>query len=136
MTKNNLGNAYSDRLKGDQGENIELAIAAFKQALTVFTFEAFPQNWAGTKNNLGNAYHNRIKGNKGENIELAIAAYELALTVYTPTAFPFNCLTTGRNLGNTAFTAGFWDIALEGFDTAIQAVEKSRSWATSDDIRQ
>ncbi|MEG4817540.1 CHAT domain-containing protein [Microcoleus sp. K5-D4] len=43
---------------------------------------------------------------------------------------------SGRNLGNTAFTAGFWDIAREGFEKAIQAVEKSRSWATSDDIRQ
>ncbi|MEG4630764.1 CHAT domain-containing protein, partial [Microcoleus sp. AR_TQ3_B6] len=56
--------------------------------------------------------------------------------VYTPTAFPLHCLQSGRNLGNTAFTAGFWDIAIEGYEQAMTAVEKSRSWATSDARRQ
>jgi len=85
---------------------------------------------------LGNAYRDRIEGVRAKNIEEAIACFRLALEIRTPTAFPLDCLQSGRNLGNTAFTAGFWDIALEGFDKAIQAVEKSRSWATSDDIRQ
>ena len=89
-----------------------------------------------TQNNLGNAYSGRIEGVRAANIEEAIACYRLALEIVSPTAFPLNCLATGRNLGNTAFTAGFWKIAIEGFEKAIQAVEKSRSWATSDDIRQ
>ncbi len=48
MTQNNLGNAYSDRIKGDRGENIEQAITAYNLALEVRTRAAFPQDWAMT----------------------------------------------------------------------------------------
>ena len=136
MTQNNLGNAYSDRIEGVRAKNLEEAIACYREALIVYTPENYPENWATTQNNLGTAYSNRIEGVRAANIELAIACYREALEIRTPTAFPLDCLQSGRNLGNTAFTAGFWDIALEGFDKAIQAVEKSRSWATSDNIRQ
>ena len=136
MTQNNLGAAYSDRIEGVRAANIELAIACYREALIVYTPENYPEDWAMTQNNFGNAYSDRIAGVKAENIEKAISYYRLALEIRTPTAFPLDCLQSGRNLGNTAFTAGFWDIALEGFEKAIQAVEKSRSWATSDDIRQ
>ncbi|MEG4200522.1 CHAT domain-containing tetratricopeptide repeat protein [Microcoleus sp. Pol12A5] len=136
MTQNNLGNAYSKRIAGVRAGNIELAIARYTAALKVRTRENSPEYWAMTQNNLGEAYRNRIAGVMAENIEEAISCFRLALEIRTPTAFPLDCLQSGRNLGNTAFTAGFWDIALEGFEKAIQAVEKSRSWATSDDIRQ
>src|SRR6476661_7119822 len=135
-TQNNLGNAYSDRIEGVRAANIEEAIACYRLALDVYTREDYPEQWAATQNNLGNAYSDRIEGVRAANIEEAIACFRLALEIRTPTAFPLDCLQSGRNLGNTAFTAGFWDIALEGFEKAIQAVEKSRSWATSDDIRQ
>ncbi|MEG4046295.1 CHAT domain-containing protein, partial [Microcoleus sp. Pol17_C1] len=102
----------------------------------VRTRENYPEDWAGTQNNLGLTYSERIEGVRAANIEEAIACFRLALEIRTPTTFPLDCLQSGINLGNTAFTAGFWDIALEGFEQAIQAVEKSRSWATSDDIRQ
>jgi CHAT domain-containing protein len=39
-------------------------------------------------------------------------------------------------LGNTAFTAQVWDTAIEGFAVAIEAVEQSHSWATSELRRQ
>ncbi|XZO03765.1 MAG: CHAT domain-containing protein [Microcoleus sp.] len=136
MTQNNLGEAYRDRIAGVRAENIEEAIASSTAALEVYKRDNYPEQWAGTQNNLGNAYSDRIEGLRAGNIKSAIACYREALEIRTPTAFPLNCLTTGRNLGNTAFNAGFWDIALEGFEKAIQAVEKSRSWATSDDIRQ
>ena len=136
MTQNNLGAAYSDRIEGVRAANIELAIACYREALIVRTRENYPEYWAMTQNNFGAAYSDRIEGVRAANIEEAIACYREALKVYTPAAFPLNCLQSGRNLGDTAFTAGFWDIALEGFEKAIQAVEKSRSWATSDDIRQ
>ncbi|NQE34366.1 CHAT domain-containing protein [Microcoleus asticus] len=135
LTQNNLGTAYGDR-EGVRAKNIEEAIACFREALKVRTPENYPEQWAATQNNLGNAYSDRIEGVRAANIEEAIACFRLALEIRTPTAFPLDCLQSGRNLGNTAFTAGFWDIALEGFEKAIQAVEKSRSWATSDDIRQ
>ncbi|MEZ2239203.1 CHAT domain-containing protein [Microcoleus sp.] len=135
-TQNNLASAYCDRIEGVKAQNIELAIACYREALIVYTPENYPEDWAMTQNNLGNAYSDRIEGVRAANIELAIACFRLALQIRTPTTFPLDCLQSGRNLGNTAFTAGFWDIALEGFDKAIQAVEKSRSSATSDDIRQ
>jgi len=98
-TQNNLGIAYSDRIKGDKADNIEFAIAAYNLALQIYTPQAFPQDWAMTQNNLGNAYWGRIKGDKADNIEFAIAAYNLALQIYTPQAFPQHWATTQNNLG-------------------------------------
>ncbi|MEQ9486620.1 MAG: tetratricopeptide repeat protein [Coleofasciculus sp. F4-SAH-05] len=51
-TQNNLGNAYSDRIRGDRAENLEAAISHYHNALLVYTQSDFPQQWAGTQNNL------------------------------------------------------------------------------------
>src|SRR6476661_1911260 len=98
-TQNNLAIAYSDRIRGEKAENIELALASCTAALTVRTRDAFPENWATTQNNLGEAYRNRIRGEKAQNIELAIASYTAALTVYTRDAFPEKWAMTQNNLG-------------------------------------
>ncbi|MEG4841024.1 CHAT domain-containing tetratricopeptide repeat protein, partial [Microcoleus sp. B9-D4] len=92
-------NAYQDRIRGGKAENLELAIAAYKASLEVYTREAFPQDWAMTQNNLGNAYQDRIRGGKAENLELAIAAYKASLEVYTCEAFPFEWARSQNNLG-------------------------------------
>ncbi|MEG4964462.1 CHAT domain-containing protein, partial [Microcoleus sp. K4-C2] len=99
MTQNNLGAAYSDRIKEDKADNIECAIGAYTKALQVYTPQAFPQDWAQTQNNLGIAYSHRIKEDKADNIECAIAAFTLALQVYTPQAFPQYWALTQHNLG-------------------------------------
>lgn len=62
--------------------------------------------------------------------------YQQSLLILTPTTFPLDCLRSGRNLGNTAFTAGQWARAINGYAVAIEAVEISRSWATTEDRRQ
>ena len=129
-TQNNLGTAYGNRLLGDRAGNLERAIACYQNALQVYTHEAFPERWAGTQNNLGNAYRELAQ------LAEAITCYRNALKIFTPTAFPIDCLRTGRNLGNTAFTAKVWDTAIEGFAIAIEAVEQSHSWATSELRRQ
>jgi CHAT domain-containing protein len=49
---------------------------------------------------------------------------------------PLDCLTTGHDLGNLGFKEGNWQIAIEGFEKAIAAVEISRSWAMSARRRQ
>ena len=136
MTQNNLGLAYSDRIAGERSENLERAICCFHEALKVYTPEAFPVDWARTQNNLGIAYSERIAGERSENIERAIASYNDALKVRTPTAFPLDCLGTGRNLGDIAFTAGLWETAIAGYALAIEAVEKSRASATTEERRQ
>ena len=127
MTQNNLGTAYRERIRGERAENLEQAIAAYQSALEVYTRQAFPQDWAMTQNNLGIAYRKRIRGERAENLEQAIAAYQSALEVYTRQAFPADCLQTARNLGNLGFTNQCLDIAIEGYTTAVEAVENLRS---------
>jgi CHAT domain-containing protein/predicted enzyme related to lactoylglutathione lyase len=99
-TQNHLANAYSDRIKGSRADNREQAITFYEAALTVFTLEAFPEDWAMTQNNLARAYSNRIKGSRADNLERAITFYEAALTVRTRDAFPEKWAMTQNNLAN------------------------------------
>ncbi|WP_204136836.1 tetratricopeptide repeat protein, partial [Halomicronema sp. CCY15110] len=71
------------RIRGDKAANIEQAITAYQQALTVMTQTAMPVEWATTMMNLATAYSDRIRGDKAANIEQAITAYQQALTVMT-----------------------------------------------------
>ena len=98
QTQNNLANAYRDRIRGEEADNIELAIASFTNALEVYSREAFPEYWAGTHNNLAGAYYSRIRGERAENIEQAIASYTAALEVYTRHAFPEQWAMAQNNL--------------------------------------
>jgi hypothetical protein len=61
-TQNNLAAAYTEKIRGEKAENIELAIASYTAALTVYTREAFPEQWAQTQNNLATAYSDKIRG--------------------------------------------------------------------------
>jgi len=54
--QSNLGAIYSDRIRGERAENLERAIAALEDALTVFTREASPWDWARVQNVLGVTY--------------------------------------------------------------------------------
>ncbi|MCU0544867.1 MAG: tetratricopeptide repeat protein [Oscillatoriaceae cyanobacterium Prado104] len=126
----NLGNAYRARLEGDRNENLEMAIAAHQSALKVFKPDDFPREWAMTQMNLGNAYLNLNR-----NFE-AIAYYRKAMEIFTPTAFPFECANSGKMLGNIAFIVADWQLAIEGYSMAIEAVEISRTWANSESRRQ
>ncbi|MEG4578824.1 CHAT domain-containing protein [Microcoleus sp. MON1_C5] len=135
-TQNNLAIAYKDRIKGERGENIEKALAFYEAVLQVCTRKTFTQDLGVTKNNLVNAYRNRVKGNKNKNIARAIAFYEAALQVRTPTALPIDCLQTGRNLGNLGFAESLWETAIFGYEKAIEAVEQSREWITSDNRKR
>jgi len=126
----NLGNAYVHRLEGDRNENLEMAIAAHQAALKVFNPDDFPREWAMTQMNLGKCYF------MVESREKAIASYQSALKVCTPTAFPFECLNAGETLGKIAFVIKDWQLAIEGYGIAIEAVETSRTWATSEFRRQ
>ncbi|MDT9196553.1 CHAT domain-containing protein, partial [Limnospira sp. PMC 1042.18] len=131
-TQMNLGNAYCDRIRGERADNIEQAIAALQAALKVYTRTAFPEDWARTQNNLGNAYSDRIRGERADNIEEAIACYRAALEVLTPSSFPLACLRPSRSLGNLGYNLQNWEIAIEGYNQAILAIEQSRYWATSE----
>jgi CHAT domain-containing protein/tetratricopeptide (TPR) repeat protein len=126
----NLANAYLHRIHGDRSENLEKAIAAHQSALQVLTKEEYPRQWAMTHLNLGNVFLQQ------QQIEAAITSYRSALKIFTPTAFPNECLKVGQNLGNTAFIIGDWTEAIRGYSVAIEAVETSRTWASSESRRQ
>jgi CHAT domain-containing protein len=120
-TQNNLGIAYRKR------GLINEAITLLQDALRVYTLEDFPEYWAETTNTLGEAFRN-----KGE-IDKAIECFQLVLKeVFTPQNFPIKCLESGCHLGDIAFSVERWDKAIEGYYIAIEAVEQSREWASSD----
>ena len=135
-TQNNLGEAYWNRIRGEKAENLEAAISCYREALKVYTLAALPYEWANTQTNLGVAYSNRIQEDRAENLELAIACWRESLKVYTPDAFPQECLLSGRNLGNLAFWEENWQLAIEAYSKAVEAVELSRSWAMTPQSKQ
>jgi hypothetical protein len=95
-----LGAAYIQRIKGEKSENIETAIACFRETLKVLAVDAFPYAWAITQMQLGNAYSKRIRGEKANNLEAAITCYRETLKVFTPDSFPTDWAQTKDGLGN------------------------------------
>jgi len=135
-TTSNLASAYENRIRGERADSIEQAIHLYQQALQVRTREQLPLEWAATTNNLALAYKNRIRGERADSIEQAIHLYQQALQVCTPAGLPLGCYQLGFNLGNLGFLERNWHLAIEGYSHAIAAIERSRSWATTETSRQ
>ncbi|NJM22789.1 MAG: CHAT domain-containing protein, partial [Richelia sp. SM1_7_0] len=137
MTQINLAIAYTIRINGNKADNLERAIQAHQQALSVFTRKAFPIDWARNQNNLGIAYLQRINGNKADNLERAIQAYQHTLSVRTREAFPQDNAQTLFNLGIAYQTYNQLPLAHDAFESAIETVELLRDDIHSgDDIKQ
>jgi len=128
--QNNLGNAYRERIQGDRADNLDQALSYFNTALEVYTSESFPQDWAMIQNNLALTYYEQSQ------IELAIACFRAALEICTPSTFPYDCLQYGGNLGDKAFAAGLWVEAIEGYRVAIEVIEQTRAWVSTEARRQ
>ncbi|QIR37495.1 tetratricopeptide repeat protein [Tolypothrix sp. PCC 7910] len=116
---------------GNRANNLEIAITGYEIALTVFTQDSFPYEWATTQNNLGEAYRNRIKGEKAENLELAIQYNQQALLVHTRDRFPYEWAMTQNNLGNA-----YWECIkgekAENLELAIQSYQQALLVRTRD----
>ena len=111
---------------GNKANNMEIAITGYEIALTFFTRETSPENWATTQNNLAAAYRNRIRGDKADNLEKAIAAYNEALEVRTRTDFPVENARTLFNLGILYQDSQQFYLAYDTFESAIATVEGLR----------
>lgn len=101
MTQNNLGIAWRNLPTGDLGENLAKAIDAYEAALTVYTKDAHPVDWAMTQNNLAIALAAlaELPGQDACGLLIrSIAASKGALTVYTAKAFPREHASTTKNL--------------------------------------
>jgi CHAT domain-containing protein/tetratricopeptide (TPR) repeat protein len=129
-TQINLANVYSDRIIGNRADNLKLSIEYSQAALHVYTRETSPERWATTQNNLALTYQ------KIDRIDESIECFKSALTIRTPQISPLNCLQTANNLGNLAFAQNNWQLAIESYDLAIQAVEISRGWAREENRQE
>ena len=100
------------RTKGpDIQKSFRDAVAAYYEALTVYTKEQFPQQWARIQNNLGlvlQSQGTRTSGEAGMRLLAeADAAYHEALTVITKEQFPQQWARTQNNLGNVLVDQAF-----------------------------
>jgi len=142
-TLNNLGVAYSTQaeLGVEQIANLDLAITAYKKAAQILRDAGLTRDLSSTLNNLGNAYltqaeqDGRSEPERRQYQQKAIEYFVESLQGFDPKMLPVDCLKTARNLGNLGFKEGMWDIAIQGYSKAIEAVEQTRSWATNDDRR-
>ncbi len=80
-------------------DNLEIAIDYYRKALTQFTFDIFPEDWATVQNDLGNAIRSRETGEKKKNIEQAIKHYKNALIVRQKGKYLQRWSDTQYNLG-------------------------------------
>ena len=139
-TLNNLGIAY--RTQAELGQepvaNLEQAIATYTEAATIRRQPGLERDLALTLTNLGAAYVTQAELGQEPvaNLEQAIANYREALSFLNPALLPADTLRTGRNLGNLGFQQGWWDIALEGYQPALKAIEMMRGYLKDDSKRQ
>lgn len=129
--QHNLGIALSMRGASGQPADLSAALESFERAASVFTPEVYPEQWARLQGNVG-----RLHSLRSGEIDKAIAACRAALTVFTPATYAIDCLRVARSLGDTAFDAGRWSDAVEGYEIAVEALERHRSWAASDQRKQ
>ena len=95
----NFSNLIQEFRLDKRPSNLEIGIAGYEIVATVFTRQAFPEEWATIQNNLGLAYLCRIRGERAENLEAAIRCFSAALEEYTRQGFPKQWATTQNNLG-------------------------------------
>src|SRR5215831_66914 len=128
----NLGLALAQRADGDRSQNWELAIAAFQDALSVWTRERNPQQWTAARVSLGVAFRERLAGEPSDNQERAIAAFEESLLVVTRERNPQQWAAARMNLG-----IAYWERLAgdrsQNREGAIRAFEDSLSVWTRDD---
>ena len=100
------------------------AVEAYRQALTVYTRDDLPQDWALTQNNLGTALWDlgeRLGGPEGQGrLNEAVEAYRLALTVATRDDLPQYWARTQNGLG----LALQIQVRLGGFPAGLEQVDR------------
>ncbi len=137
---NNRGNAYLilAKMGVDGMTNLRSAIADYDEAAEIRSAAGLTRNLSSTLTNRGNAY--LILAEMGvepeANNNLAIESYRAALQFFNPNTLAADCLRTGRTLGNLGFKLGNWEISIEGYSLAIEAIEQSRAWSREESHRE
>jgi CHAT domain-containing protein/tetratricopeptide (TPR) repeat protein len=97
--ENAVGAAYLQRRKGDRGDNIEHAIAAFWRATLPFPEDSQDSRLAIARHSLGSAYLQRFTGDEAENLARARESLEAARRVRTRQRSPLDWALTETTLG-------------------------------------
>ncbi|MDZ8238503.1 MAG: tetratricopeptide repeat protein [Nostoc sp. ChiQUE01a] len=120
---------------GNRAINLEIAIVGYTIGLSIFTLEAYPQDWAIAQYNLGYAYLKRIKENKAENIEQAIVYFNQALQVYNEHEFPNQWAMIQNQLG-IAYRDRIKGDRAKNIEEAIQYFQQAVRMRTSEAFPQ
>jgi tetratricopeptide (TPR) repeat protein len=115
-------------------KSLQASVKAYERALTVYTKDALPQDWASTQMNLGVAYMDlgeRQSGEEGmKSLQASVQAYEQALTVYTKDALPQAWATTPLNLAIAHVDLGERQNGEEATNTLLAAITAYQSALT------
>ncbi|MEI6331000.1 MAG: CHAT domain-containing protein [Pseudanabaena sp. ELA645] len=120
----NFGVLINQFENGNKESNQELAIIAYKIALTIFTFDKYPEKWADLQYNLGNSYQKRIKDNKSDNLEQSLIHYQKALIVYDNNSFTNEWAFTQINIAS-AYAKRFKDDRANNLEKSIESFQKA-----------
>ncbi len=108
----NLGIAYQSLGQYQQ------AINYYQQALTIAREIGDRSGEFYSLNNLAFTYKNL------QQIPQALETWQSALALSSPLKFPVEYLFIGRNLGDTAFEGENWQLAIMGYEAALDALEE------------
>jgi tetratricopeptide (TPR) repeat protein len=87
----NLGDTYLRYGNKDHGSYRELARACYRDALSIYTIDSNPKEWADIHVRLATIYQSRAEEHQRERdllLRCAIVCSEAALLVYSPDSFP------------------------------------------------
>ncbi|VXD13575.1 hypothetical protein PL8927_270041 [Planktothrix serta PCC 8927] len=109
----NLGLAHNYLLGQHQQ-----AINYHQQALTISREIGDRYGEFYSLNNLASTYNDLLQ------IPRALEIWQSALALSSPLEFPVQYLLLGRNLGDTAFEVENWQLAITGYEAALDALEE------------
>jgi tetratricopeptide (TPR) repeat protein len=131
LVQNNLGLAYIAMPMTSAGDKIRLAVAvqAFREALKVYTREAFPDQWSSATLNMANALQYLPSSHPQENLIEAVNAYEALLEVRNRALDPVGYARLLANQANALAHLGMFGPSVEKLTEA----RKLLSWHGEDD---
>jgi tetratricopeptide (TPR) repeat protein len=122
LVQSNIGLAYVSMPMTDAGDKIRhaVAVSSFREALKVYTREAFPEQWTSTMLNMANALQYLDSSHREENLMLAVDTYEELLAVRNKAYDPAGYGRLLANQANALAHLGVFAPALEKFNEAYK----------------
>jgi Uncharacterized protein conserved in bacteria len=104
---------------GNRATNLEIAITGHKVVSSIFTLEAYPEEYANNQISLGDVYVKRKEEKCLEDLELAIECFSKALNVFTYKDFPKAWARLQFKLGRVHLYPVWGDKQAESLEKAI-----------------